>query len=60
MSFIDRNSWVNEMRAETKDGNPIPPSGTSGFSWRTIVIGALVICAVIAAVVFGLPLLFGR
>jgi hypothetical protein len=60
MVYIDRNPMVDEVRSEVKGGGTLPPSGTSGFSWRTIVIGVLVIAVAIAAVVFGLPLLFSR
>jgi hypothetical protein len=60
MDYIDRNPLTSELRAEIKDGGSIPPSYTSGFSWRTIIVGVLVICLAVAAVVLGLPLLFAK
>ena len=51
MDFVRR-----EQRAEEKGGG-IPPSGTSGFSWRNILLAVLLLGAIVAVIVFVLPLL---
>jgi hypothetical protein len=58
--IMGRNPEVDEVRAETKGGGTLPPSHTSGFTWRTIITAVALIVAAVVAVVYGLPLFFPR
>ena len=51
MDFVRREQRAEEM------GGGTAPSRTSGFSWRNILLAVLLLGAIVAVIVFVLPLL---